>query len=106
MVPGVRVGRRAPRLTDCTLPRPLLIYLGLVRDMSGSPASGIPVKVSAKLFLDRLLKTRTLNGTRIGRPSHRLPWCSSNHLRSAAHHLAPHPHRGGWAEREGSQAGG
>ena len=66
MVPGV-VGRRAPRLTDCTLPSapPHLPRPWCVTCQAPQPLA-FPSKCLPSCFLDRLLKTRTLNGTQMG----------------------------------------
>lgn len=73
--------------------------------MSGSPASGIPVKVSAKLFSGSTSKNedfeRNTDGSgqvivSIGVP----PTISEVQLS-----VGPHPHGSGWAGREASQAG-
>lgn len=73
--------------------------------MSGSPASGIPVKVSAKLFSGSTSKNedfeRNTDGSgqvivSIGVP----PTISEVQLS-----VGPHPHGSGWAGREASRAG-
>lgn len=74
--------------------------------MSGSPASGIPVKVSAKLFSGSTSKNQDFERNTDGSGQVIVSLGVPRTISEVQLSVAPHPHGGGWARREGSQAGG
>ena len=77
-----------------------------MRDMSGTPASGIPVKVSAKLFSGSTSKNQDFERNTDGSGQVIVSLGVPRTISEVQLSVAPYPHGGGWARREGSQAGG
>uniref|UniRef100_A0AC11DDU6 Uncharacterized protein n=1 Tax=Ovis aries TaxID=9940 RepID=A0AC11DDU6_SHEEP len=67
----------------------------LVRDMSGSPASGIPVKVSAKLFSGSTSKNQDFERNTDGSGQVIVSLGVPRTISEVQLSVAPHPHRGG-----------